>query len=324
MTPQVELSIIIVNWRSAAFLRKCLATIYDNTHGIDFETVVVDNASFDGAAEMVAAEFPSVRFVQSEKNLGFAGANNLGFRNSVGENLLLLNPDTEIIGAAIPAMLSLLRFTPDAGIIGCKLLNSDGTIQTSCVQRFPSILNQALDADYLRLKFPALAIWGTQALSDPTGATARVEVISGACLMIRRHIYDKLGGLSSEYFMYAEDVDLCYRAKQLGWNSYYTGQAEVIHHGGRSSDSATQNNFAAIVMRESLVKFMKNTRGRFYAFGFKMTTGVVALCRWSMLSGAWMLTLGRRDTKSLSMSRAKWGKVFRWSIGLEGWAKKLA
>src|SRR6185312_9935428 len=154
MTPQVELSIIIVNWRSAAFLRKCLATIYETTHAIDFETVVVDNASFDGAAEMLAAEFPQVRFVQSEKNLGFAGANNLGFRNSVGENLLLLNPDTEIIGSAIPAMLSLLRFTPDAGIIGCKLLNSDGTIQTSCVQRFPSILNQALDADYLRLKFP--------------------------------------------------------------------------------------------------------------------------------------------------------------------------
>jgi GT2 family glycosyltransferase len=167
-------------------------------------------------------------------------------------------------------------------------------------------------------------MWGTLPLSDPTGATARVDVISGACLMIRRHIYEALGGLSRDYFMYAEDVDLCYRARQMGWNAYYTGQAEVIHHGGRSSDSATQNNFAAIVMRESLVKFMQNTRGRFYALGYQATTGAVALCRWLMLSGAWLLTVGRGDNKSLSMSRAKWGKIFRWAIGLEGWAKKLA
>ena len=318
-----ELSIIIVNWRSVEFLQKCLATIYATTREIEFEVIVVDNASFDGAAEMASRVFPQVRFVQSQKNIGFAGANNLGFRHSAGENLLLLNPDTEIVGDAIPNMLSVLRANPDAGIVGCKLLNSDGTIQRSCVQRFPSILNQAVDADYLRTKFPGLAIWGTQKLTESNAAPAPVEVISGACLLIRRSIYEELGGLSSDYFMYAEDVDLCYRSAQLGWKAYYTGQAQVIHHGGRSSDSATRNNFAAILMRESLVKYMQNTRGNFYALAYKVTTGIVALFRWILLSFVWVMMLGRKKSQWLSLSRAKWGKIFRWAIGLEGWAKDL-
>lgn len=323
MSGPLELSIIIVNWRSVEFLQKCLATIYATTHGIEFEVIVVDNASFDGAAEMTSRVFPRVRFVQSPKNIGFAKANNLGFRHSAGQNLLLLNPDTEIVRDAIATMLSVLRSNPDAGIVGCKLLNSDGSIQMSCVQRFPSILNQAVDADYLRMKFPGLAIWGTRALTGSSVAPAPVEVISGACLLIRRSIYEKLGGLSSDYFMYAEDVDLCYRAAQLGWKAYYTGKAEVIHHGGRSSDSATRNNFAAIVMRESLVKYLKKTRGNVYAFGYQLTTGVVALFRWLLLTSAWLILLGRKRSQSLSLSRAKWGKIFRWSIGLEGWAKEL-
>jgi hypothetical protein len=323
MSGPLELSIIIVNWRSVEFLQKCLATIYATTRGIEFEVIVVDNASFDGAAEMTSRVFPQVRFVQSQKNIGFAKANNLGFRHSAGENLLLLNPDTEIVGDAFPTMLSVLRSNPGAGIVGCKLLNSDGSIQMSCVQRFPSILNQAVDADYLRAKFPGLAIWGTRAVTEPDCAPAPVEVISGACLLIRRSIFEKLNGLSSDYFMYAEDVDLCYRTAQLGWKAYYTGQAEVIHHGGRSSDSATRNNFAAILTRESLVKYMQNTRGNLYAFAYKATTGIVALFRWLMLSSVWLILLGRKESQSLALSRAKWGKVFRWAIGLEGWAKEL-
>ena len=323
MSGPLELSIIIVNWRSVEFLQKCLHTIYTTTRGVEFEVIVVDNASFDGAAEMSSRVFPQVRFVQGQKNIGFAKANNLGFRYSAGENLLLLNPDTEIVRDAIPAMLSVLRSNSDAGIVGCKLLNSDGSIQMSCVQRFPSILNQAVDADYFRAKFPRLAIWGTQALTESGGAPAPVEVISGACLMIRRGIYEKLDGLSSDYFMYAEDVDLCYRAAQLGWKAYYTGQAEVIHHGGRSSDSVTRNNFAAILMRESLVKYMKNTRGNLYAFAYKVTTGMAALFRWLFLSSVSLILPGRKKSQALSLSRAKWGKIFRWAIGLEGWAKDL-
>ena len=140
----VALSIVIVNWKSADFLRKCLQSIFANASDMSLEVIVVDNASFDGSAELVEREFPGVHFVQSKENLGFAGANNLGVRSAKGRNLLFLNPDTEVIGTALERMSSFLDATPDAGAVGCKLLNTDGTVQTSCIQPFPTILNQAL------------------------------------------------------------------------------------------------------------------------------------------------------------------------------------
>src|SRR5437762_3548719 len=133
----MDLSIIIVNWNSKDYLRKCLKSIYANTHGIDFEIIVVDNASFDGSGELLAQDFPKVRFVQSHTNLGFARANNLGFGNSTGRNVLFLNPDTEAVGGALNELLQRLQRLPNAGVVGCKLLNTDGSMQTSCLQSYP-------------------------------------------------------------------------------------------------------------------------------------------------------------------------------------------
>src|SRR4029077_16116528 len=146
----LDLSIIIINWNSAAFVRECLETVYAGTGELDFEVIVVDNASFDDCGQVVQAEFPAVKFLQSPANLGFAKANNLGVRAAGGRNLLFLNPDTEILGNALPKMVSFLDASPDASIVGYKLLNSDLSLQTSCVQPFPSILNQVFDAEHLR------------------------------------------------------------------------------------------------------------------------------------------------------------------------------
>jgi N-acetylglucosaminyl-diphospho-decaprenol L-rhamnosyltransferase len=324
MRNPTDLSIIIINWKSVDFLRSCLGSIYAGKGNQRHEIIVVDNASFDGSAAMVRDEFPGVIFIQSEKNLGFAGANNFGFASSNGRYLLFLNPDTEIIGTAISDMTSVFQSTADAGIVGCKLLNSDRSVQMSCVQPFPSILNQALDAEYLRERFPQLPLWGTDPAVTDADRVAEAEVISGACLMIRRDVFEMLGGFSRDYFMYSDDVDLCYRARKVGWKAYYVGSAEVIHHGGKSSGSASQDNFAAILMRESLLKFLTFSRGRFYAFGFRMTTALAALVRLGVLGGVWVAGLGRPRRESLSASRAKWAKVFRWAIGLEGWAKSLS
>ena len=123
----------------------------------DFEVIVVDNASYDGCVEMVKSEFPQVIFFQSDQNLGFAGANNLAFSRSQGRNVLFLNPDTEIQGNALQALVSSLESIPPAGMVGARLLNSDLTLQTTCVVAFPSILNQALSSAYLRRTFPK---WG--------------------------------------------------------------------------------------------------------------------------------------------------------------------
>ena len=231
----IDLSIIIVNWNSANYIRKCISSIYENTKGIDFEIVVVDNASYDECESILKSEFPHVIFVQSTRNIGFAKANNLGFKYSFGETLLFLNPDTEIIGPALNQMLSFLQSTPDAGAVGCKLLNSDLSLQTSCIQPYPTILNQVLDIEYLKLRCPKLKLWGIWPLFHNNGNPEEIEVVSGACIMIKRNTFDKVEQFSTDYFMYTEDIDLCYKINQAGYKIYYIDDANIIHHGGGST-----------------------------------------------------------------------------------------
>src|SRR5580658_7865351 len=137
----MELSIVCVNWNSVAYLRECIASIYDQTQGIDLEIIVVDNASPEGGVEALKDQFQEVRIVQSRENLGFARANNLGYQHSSGKHLLFLNPDTRLAGPAINILLAHMKEIADAGIVGCKLLNSDCSVQTESIQRFPRILN---------------------------------------------------------------------------------------------------------------------------------------------------------------------------------------
>src|SRR5438309_590446 len=154
-----DLSVIIVNWNSATFTKQCLASIFANAGALNIEVIVVDNASYDGCAEMVGVEFPDVTFVQSQRNLGFSGANNLALGRASGRNVLFLNPDTEIEGSALQVLLSAVDSIPDAGMVGARLLNSDLSLQTTCITALPSILNQALSCDYLRYTIPRWRIW---------------------------------------------------------------------------------------------------------------------------------------------------------------------
>ena len=200
MPCELDLSIVVINWSSVEFLRKCLASVFANTPRLKFEAIVVDNASFDGCGEMVESEFPGVIFIQSHQNLGFSGANNLGFTRSKGRNILFLNPDTEVIGPAVEAMSLWLDSQGDAGAVGVKLLNSDLSLQTSCIQAFPTILNEALDSERLRELFPKAALWGTRPLFATSATPEAVEVISGACLMAKRSVLEKVGGIQQRLF----------------------------------------------------------------------------------------------------------------------------
>lgn len=130
----MDVSIIIVNWNSVRFLRACIGSIERYTTGISHEIVVIDSASYDGCGEMLREEFPQVRFIQSAANIGFAGANNLAYRSARGQHVLFLNPDTELASPAVNVMLEHLQRCPDAGAVGCKLLNADGSLQTTCIQ----------------------------------------------------------------------------------------------------------------------------------------------------------------------------------------------
>src|SRR3954454_23444725 len=141
----MDVSIIIVNWKSKAYLRNCLRSIRAQATPLTTEILVIDNASADGCGAMLADEFPGVHYLESQENLGFALANNLAFAQSLGEKVLFLNPDTELRGSAIDNLSRALDTLPDAGMVGAKLFNSDGSVQTTCITALPSILNQTLD-----------------------------------------------------------------------------------------------------------------------------------------------------------------------------------
>jgi N-acetylglucosaminyl-diphospho-decaprenol L-rhamnosyltransferase len=319
----LDLSIIIVNWNSAEFVRKCLQSIYAGTKGCDFEVIVVDNASFDACGEICRGDFPGVKFISSAVNLGFAKANNLGAEYATGRILLILNPDTEVKGDAVSEMLLFLDSHPDAGIAGCRLLNTDGTLQTDCLQVFPTILNQALDTDQLRRAFPKLRLWRTEAFARAEDATV-IEAVSGACLMIKSDVFRAVGGFTPNYFMYAEDVDLCFKVDRAGWKNYYLPAPCVVHHGGQSSDQKPESHFASVMMRQSLLEFMRLRHGRVYAAAYQSTMVVIALLRLLLLALAFIFALGGERRESLRLSFGKWVKVLRWGLNMERWTRQAA
>ena len=317
----MDLSIIIVNWNSKEYLCKCVASILAGTRNLEFEIIVIDSGSFDGCAEMLRNEFPQVQFIQSRENLGFAKANNLAFQSATGESILFLNPDTEIVGPAINLLHSALKMFPDAGAVGGKLLNSDGTVQTSCVQAFPTILNQCLSAEALRRLTPKARLWGMRAIFEYDGKPSAVEMVSGACLMIRRSVFEKIGQFSTDYFMYAEDVDLCYQCRKLGFNNYYFGDAVVVHH-GRGSSQQARSNFSNIMMMESIGQFLSKWRGGGYSNCYRLVLSGAALIRVTLLVILSPVLLIRNGVSRWKASCSKWFAVFNWGLGLSGWTRQ--
>jgi GT2 family glycosyltransferase len=316
---RITLSIVIINWNSADYVLKCLESIYAQTSEVEYEVIVIDNASFDGCDKRLLHDYPQVYFFQSQRNLGFAKANNLGATLARGGVLLFLNPDTEIKNGAIEQLYHSYQKIPDAGAVGCRLLNTDGSLQTSCIQSLPSILNQFLDADILRRWFPNSRLWGVHALYDKSKEPAEVEAVSGACMMIRKEVFDKVGGFSRDYFMYGEDMDLCYKTRKNCYKNYYISNAVIVHHGGGSSQSKL-SKFSVVMMRESVKRFLKKSRGSWYGFGYQL-----ALCSASFIRLSLMLFMfpiyhihGRRPAVWVE-SFAKWFAIWRWSLGLEKW-----
>jgi N-acetylglucosaminyl-diphospho-decaprenol L-rhamnosyltransferase len=311
-----DLSIIIINWKSHGFVRQCLAALFDNETTLTYEVLVVDNASFDGIAEMLASEFPQVTFIQCEHNLGFAGANNLAFGCSRGRNILFLNPDTEVMGNAIQTLVSALELLPDAGMVGARLLNSDLSLQTTCVTSAPGLLNQTLNSNLLRRAFPKWKLWGMKALFESSKSPVQVEAISGACMLARRSVLNRVGAFSTRYFMYAEDMDLCVRITQAGSAIYYVPEASIIHHAGGSSSMRQESDFSSLMVRQSLMLFFVLHRGKTYAALYRASLAFASALRIFFLLIAFPVLLNRRGFPVATQPLRKWFKIFLWSLGL--------
>jgi GT2 family glycosyltransferase len=318
----MELSIIYVNWNSVPYLRESIGSVYEHTHDVSFEIIVVDNASPQGGVETLKEQFPQIDIIQSDTNLGFAGANNAGFRRSSGKYVLLLNPDTKLTEPAISTMLKHIQSLPDAGIVGCKLLNTDLSVQLTSIQKFPTILNQVLDAEYLLLRWPRCPLWDIAPLFSDEVKLLKVDVISGACILLKREVFELVGMYSEEYFMYAEDIDLNYKVKRAGYTNYYVGGASIIHHGGKSSSLQAANHWATIMKYRAMGRLFCKMRGRMYGFAYRAAIGCAAAGRLALLAFAYPLGNVLWDRTSLRLAASKWKAVLKWAVGRQEVARE--
>lgn len=321
MSECVDISIIIVNWKSADYLKHCLKSIRASLKDISYEVLVLDNASYDGSAELIDHHFPWAYFIQLSENIGFGAANNRGAALARGGILLFLNPDTEVLPGSIERMKAILDRVPDTGIVGCRLLNSDGSLQESCVQSFPTFFNQIIDSNFVRKIWPNWRIWGNSAIYKESCCPEPVDAVSGAAMLMKAALFKSLGGFSSEYFMYSEDLDMCYKARRRGLQVFYLNSAEIIHHGGKSSDRSKDRHFASIMQREAMLTFMQCNRGRMYASLFRIAMAANAIVRILLLGTGHLLIHKREKRSNLSHSMQKWRSILGWVIWETGHLK---
>lgn len=254
----MDLSVILVNWNTRQILQDCLESVYRETEGISFEVFVVDNASSDGSAEMVCRQFPQVRLIENETNRGFAAANNQAIAQAQGDYILLLNSDTIVLDNALAKSVRFARQYPKAGIVGCRVLNADRTLQPSCFM-YPSLLNLFLLTTYLSRLFKRSRFFGRERMTWWNRTDERtVEVVTGCFMLIKRQVIEDIGLLDEAFFMYGEETDFCYRARQAGYDLLFTPEAQIIHLGGASSRQVRPEMI--LQLRGSILLFMKKHR----------------------------------------------------------------
>lgn len=259
-----DLSIVIISWNVRELLRLCLDSIQESLRGekregLLVETIIFDNGSTDGSADMVREDFPRVHLMESEVNLGFTKGNNLAIGQSEGRYILLLNPDTEVVGDALGTMVAYMEAHPRVGALGPQLLSPDGTTQSSR-RRFPTLATAFLESTVLQPWFQGSRILKRYYLLDrPDDEIQPVDWAVGAALLIRREALHQVGLLDEEFFMYSEELDWCYRLKAQGWEVVYLPTAQVVHQEGRSSEQVLPARH--IHFQRSKVLFFKRYYG---------------------------------------------------------------
>jgi N-acetylglucosaminyl-diphospho-decaprenol L-rhamnosyltransferase len=251
--PDVTISIVSLNTREllAACLRAVLAS-----SGVSYDIGVVDNGSVDGSPEMIEREFPSVRLVRSEENLGFAAANNLVIRAAAGRYVLLLNPDTVVAPDTFQQLVRFMDDRTDVGICGPRITFPDGRFQ-SCGYPFPTLLGEVRQSRNLPTVLRRML--GPEPRPRAHAAPFEVDWVDGACLLIRREVIAKIGPLDEQYFLYAEELDWCFQARRAGWLVYALPHVSMIHHQGQSSAQMSEFSLAHLI--ETRLRYYRKNHG---------------------------------------------------------------
>lgn len=228
----MKLSVIIVNYNVTQLLRNCLLSIQKYIKEVDFEVIVMDNASTDTSWTDLIAEFPMVHFISSEINGGFSKANNQAISLAKGEYVLLLNPDTELEGFYMRELLDFVDSKSDFGCLGVRMHDAQGDFLPESKRSVPDMFN-SFEKLFVNFKKNNSKSYYRSDIEEY--AVAEVEVITGAFLLIKNEVYQQIGGLDEAYFMYGEDIDLCYTLLRNHYTNYYYGKASILHHKGEST-----------------------------------------------------------------------------------------
>jgi N-acetylglucosaminyl-diphospho-decaprenol L-rhamnosyltransferase len=318
------ISVVVVSYNTRGLLRRCLLSVVENPHHrivsveaetrgygatetrdpspfthdsslvthhppvcpIPCEITVVDNASSDGSADMVAADFPQVQLVRAAENLGFARATNEGLRRSSGEWLLLLNPDTEVVGDALPQMVEFLSVHPSAAAVGPSLIYPDGRPQDAAF-RFPTLWMTFLDLFPLHHRLLSSPLNGRYR-PPLEGQPFPVDHPLGAAMMIRRESLDEVGLLDEAFFMYCEEVDWSIRAGRLGWSIFHLPSAMVVHHSGQSTSQVKEEMLVELWRSRYRLYSKHYSKGFLRAHRIILRAGLarsMAMARWDAYRG---------------------------------------
>jgi GT2 family glycosyltransferase len=270
-----EVSVIIVSWNTKDILLDCLRSLYEQTKSA-MQVIVVDNASSDGSADAVASEFPQVELIRSQDNLGFAKGNNRGLEAAEGRYILYLNPDTVILDGAVDKMIRYLEAHPGIGVLGPHTFNADGRTTQDTVIFKPTLRRMFHTHVPLWRLIPG---WRPELAGQASWhRTGPVEVVKGCCMLMPAALVRDLGGMSEKHFMYSEEEDLCSRAAQRGFATWYYQEASIIHLGGEATKQNSEVMVRAQVAAWTDV-FRQENPGSSVAV-FRMLLGFGSVWRW--------------------------------------------
>lgn len=306
----MDVSIIIVNWNTRKILFDCLLSVYDQTHDVSFEVIVIDNASSDDSAKMVEINFPQAILIKNKENNGFAVANNQGMKIAQGKYVLLLNPDTIVLQGAIQNSFAFAQQHQEAAVVGIRNDDSNGTLTKNCFQ-FSSVQNLIISTLGLHRLFPKNRYFGRERLLWWDYLSIReVDVVAGCYMLVRRKAIEQVGMFDEAFFMYGEEMDWCWRFKQAGWKILYYPESKIIHLGGMS---AAQNPVGMqLEQRKSYLHFIEKRQGivaRYFAQSILFLNGLLRFGYWGI---RWIFSFGEarktyvqklRQTMTFSLGR---------------------
>ncbi|MBL7999310.1 MAG: glycosyltransferase, partial [Candidatus Kapabacteria bacterium] len=277
-------TIVIVNYNVRDFLYQCLSSIERVHNTAPLRVIVVDNNSADDSIEYLQPQFPWVEFIPLPENIGFGRANNIGITKSESQYTLLLNPDTIIAEDTIGTMVRFMETNPASGIAGCKVLNADGTFQVQCRRGFPTPWASFCKLFGLQALFPNSPLFAryNQLYRSPD-ETYTVDAVIGAFMFCRTDALKSAGGFDPDYFMYGEDLDLCYRMKKAGYNTSYVHSTSIIHFKGESTRRSSMNEVR--VFYDAMVVFARKHYGKskifllFLRMGIMLRMGIAFMLR---------------------------------------------